>query len=1074
MFALVGLLVPVLALSVLALIAIDRPIIVPNWARQHIQNVLTRQLPGFTVELGEVSLVVEDNFDPFIRVRNLEVSAPDNAGTVELAQVESRLSFSALTDGQIAPRDVRVSGVFLTVIRQGDGTFNISVGSGGGTGAFREATQLATLGDQIEGYLDLPVLAQLDSFVLEDMTLRYEDVRAGQGWTVDSGLLRLVRAGDDVAISTQLSVLGGRDYVTSIEGFLNTSFLSTATQFGVSFEDMPSDGIASQTAALAWLEILRAPFSGSLRGETDEDGRLGPLNASLRIENGFLQPDDSVQPVPFERLGTYLTYDPAKESITFSELSLDSKWIRATASGQALLRDMELGLPKELLVQLELSRFEANPQELDDVPLVLDRSFADFRLKLDPFELTLGQLVLRHGGHRLQLSGALSTSESRWKYSVDGQADGLDTERLLPVWPVRIKPKLRTWITENIHQVTLSDINLAIRSQAEEPPDVYVDFQFSDAEVRFLKTMPPVRQASGYASLIRHQFRVGAESGIVTADQGGDVDVTGTGFIVENTRLKQSPARAEVKATSSVTAVMSLLDRDPLRVFTKAKLPVDMATGRADLNGEAQFVMKDKLPVEEVSYEARGILWDVRTSHFIKDKEIRADLHVHANNEMVELSGVGAVGSLPVDGRWHIMMGPEKSKTSWLKGSAELSARAVEEFNIGLPKGSVFGEGRGDFEIIFAAGETPSMSLTSDLQGVGLSAQPLGWRKKEDSTGTLEVAVTMDTPIKVDSLSLDTNGLKATGDITLRDTGGLDVMRLTSFEVGRWLKGTGELRGRGGNLAPAIAMTSGSFDMRYMPSSSGGSQRGAAPGPITARLDRVQVTDSIHLSNVSAELDLNNGVSGQFTGAFLGSAPMSGELSPHTYGTALKVTSPNGGQMATAMGVLASATRGALTMTLIPHQSSGVYDGTLSMRNLKVQRIPLIAELLNAISVIGLIEQLDGPGILFTDVFSRFRLTPNQLIIAEGSAAGPSMGVSADGTFTHETSQFDIQGVVSPIYAVNVIGRPISKRGEGLIGFNYTMRGPSSDPQISVNPLSVLTPGFFREIFRRPAPKLNN
>ena len=124
--------------------------------------------------------------------------------------------------------------------------------------------------------------------------------------------------------------------------------------------------------------------------------------------------------------------------------------------------------------------------------------------------------------------------------------------------------------------------------------------------------------------------------------------------------------------------------------------------------------------------------------------------------------------------------------------------------------------------------------------------------------------------------------------------------------------------------------------------------------------------------------------------------------------------------------------------------------------------------------MIGLIEQLDGPGILFTDVYSRFRLTPEQMLIGEASAVGPSLGISADGVYSYDGARFDIQGVVSPIYAVNFIGRPISRRGEGLIGFNYTMRGTAERPVFSVNPLSALTPGFFREIFRRRPPDLNN
>ncbi|WP_435141645.1 hypothetical protein [Pseudopelagicola sp. nBUS_19] len=1074
LIAVISIAVPVAVLSLLVFITLGRPLTAPTAVSERIEDILTARLPGFDVELGEVSLILQENFVLRIRARNVELIAPDGSGTVELSQIDANFNFATIAKGQVAPIEIRISGVFLDVLRQSDGTLNVSVGSGKASGPVDAAIVLSTLGEQVERFLERPLLAQLDRFELEDMTLRFEDARVGQGWTVDGGQLRLERQGIDVTISTQLSLLGGQDYATNFNGYLNTSFETLETQFGVSFEDMPAEGLANQTAALSWLKIVRAALSGSLSGETNADGELGPLIAELNVDDGLLQPDDTVRPVPFENLRTFFTYYPDREAIFFDELSLDSALVRVTASGQALMRDIKLGLPKELLVQLEMSRFEANPKELKHAPLALNRSFADFRLKLNPFELTLGQMVINHGVHQMRLAGEISTQGTSWEYAVDGHSDGLDVNRILSIWPNELKPNLRKWVNENIHTVKLHDINFAIRSKAEEKPDVYVDFQFSDAEVKVLKTMPPVRQASGYASLIRNQFRVAAESGKVSADLGGEVDLSGTGFIVQNTLLKQSPAFALVKATGSITAIVSLLDREPLKVFSKANLPVEIATGRADLVGTAKFLMKENLPAGEVKYDVSGELADARTSYFIKGKEIRADLVVHASNERVELKGNGTVGVLPFDGKWYVLLSKQNKGESRLVGSAELSQRTIEEFNIGLPDGTVSGQGQANFEIAFAGKEPPRMTLESDLVGVGLSSEPLGWRKKFDKSGELEMVITLTEPPSIDNLSINAGNLKMSGDIDLSEEGGLDVMRMTSFEVDRWLKGAGELRGRGLNQPPLIVVSSGTFDMRYQPRLTTGRESGGASQPVSAKLERVQVTDNLYLTNVEANLQTGAGVSGEFNGTFLGVAPLSGLLTPHRHGTALKVTSKRGGAMAAAMGVVNAATRGALEMTLIPRKTTGVYDGELAIKDIKVQKIPLIAELLNAISVIGLIEQLNGPGLLFTDVYSRFRLTPQKLVVAEGSAVGPSLGISADGTYQFAGKLFDFQGAISPIYALNVIGRAISRRGEGLIGFNYTLRGPSSDPKISINPLSALAPGFFREIFRRPPPQLNN
>jgi hypothetical protein len=64
----------------------------------------------------------------------------------------------------------------------------------------------------------------------------------------------------------------------------------------------------------------------------------------------------------------------------------------------------------------------------------------------------------------------------------------------------------------------------------------------------------------------------------------------------------------------------------------------------------------------------------------------------------------------------------------------------------------------------------------------------------------------------------------------------------------------------------------------------------------------------------------------------------------------------------------------------------------------------------------------------------------------------------------------DFRGVISPVYFLNGIGSIFSRRGEGLFGFNYRMAGPADNPRVGVNPLSILTPGRFREIFRSGPP----
>jgi hypothetical protein len=159
-------------------------------------------------------------------------------------------------------------------------------------------------------------------------------------------------------------------------------------------------------------------------------------------------------------------------------------------------------------------------------------------------------------------------------------------------------------------------------------------------------------------------------------------------------------------------------------------------------------------------------------------------------------------------------------------------------------------------------------------------------------------------------------------------------------------------------------------------------------------------------------------------------------------------------------------------LQLTPRDANGTYDGIAKLTNIRVKNASVLAELLNAVSVVGLLEQLNGAGIVFNQAEAEFLLTPAAVQVQRGSAIGASLGVSMAGVYQSGSGALAMQGVVSPIYLLNGIGAMFTRRGEGVFGFNYALRGTADDPQVEVNPLSILTPGMFREIFRAPPPVL--
>jgi hypothetical protein len=322
----------------------------------------------------------------------------------------------------------------------------------------------------------------------------------------------------------------------------------------------------------------------------------------------------------------------------------------------------------------------------------------------------------------------------------------------------------------------------------------------------------------------------------------------------------------------------------------------------------------------------------------------------------------------------------------------------------------------------------------------------------------------------VDRLSLSAAGLSAEGDLRLTPAGGFERLRLTRLRVGEWLDAPVTLTARPGRDTPAVTVGGGLLDLGKATFGSGGDGEG---GPLAVSLDRLQITESIALTNFTGELSTETGLEGTFSGQVNGGPPVVGRVAPQDGRVAARVQGEDAGAVLRAADLFTRAEGGALDLLLLPVGPES-YAGELWIAGLRVRDAPVLASLLNAASGVGLLQQLGGQGIVFDEVSAEFRIDPESVTVARSSAVGAGLGLSMDGVFDTDRLVMDFQGVLSPFYLVNGIGAILTRPGEGLLGFNFTLSGDPNDPAVGVNPLSVLTPGMLRELFRRPAPTLGD
>jgi hypothetical protein len=154
------------------------------------------------------------------------------------------------------------------------------------------------------------------------------------------------------------------------------------------------------------------------------------------------------------------------------------------------------------------------------------------------------------------------------------------------------------------------------------------------------------------------------------------------------------------------------------------------------------------------------------------------------------------------------------------------------------------------------------------------------------------------------------------------------------------------------------------------------------------------------------------------------------------------------------------------------------YQGKFSIRDFKVLNQPFLARLFTAGSLGGMVNLMQGQGIAIDKLDVPFSSRGGVIDVKDVKATGPAIGLTADGYIDRPKNAIALKGTLVPLFGLNsvlgaipIVGNVlVSKPGEGVFGMTYTIHGNADQPDVSINPLSVLTPGILRRIFEGKMP----
>ena len=149
-------------------------------------------------------------------------------------------------------------------------------------------------------------------------------------------------------------------------------------------------------------------------------------------------------------------------------------------------------------------------------------------------------------------------------------------------------------------------------------------------------------------------------------------------------------------------------------------------------------------------------------------------------------------------------------------------------------------------------------------------------------------------------------------------------------------------------------------------------------------------------------------------------------------------------------------------------KKNNISNSKLKIYDFKLHEMSALTKLLTLADPQGFTDLLTGEGVRFNDFEMDFQNQNNLMTIDEIYAIGPSISILMSG-YVETDKLISLRGTLVPATTLNkvighipYIGKILvgKKKGEGIFGVSFKIKGPPKNLKTTVNPIKTLTPRF--------------
>lgn len=671
------------------------------------------------------------------------------------------------------------------------------------------------------------------------------------------------------------------------------------------------------------------------------------------------------------------------------------------------------------------------------------------------------------------------------------KADGLDVAAVKQYWPFFIAPPARAWAHRSISGGRLSGIELAmdlppgvlgrLRRGARMAPEEYeIKAGFSGVRIASFGELPAIENGAGDILMKGMSVEARLSSGVSGMDEVGEIPVESGSFRIADIGIRPNIAEVRITTSGPMKSLAAIAEAKPLSVMSRLKLTPQMVSGTAAADVVARFPLKRGITYEEVDWNVIADLKKAASTGKLFNRTVgNADVLVDANPQQVRVNGTATVDGTRTKLAMVEPIGDSDVARERLI-SAELDEAARKKMGLALDPVLT-----GTIKVDLRQAEDGVEKQTIDLRNAVLNLPWVGWTKGKGIPAKATFAMRTEKGItRLDDFYIEGDGFSAVGKLTLDKSGLLsaDFVNISlnqddSFSLKL------ERKGRNYNIAASGLRYDGRALINRLFHEKGfGEEQGDSTMTVTANLGEVRGYNGKVLRNVELIYGAKGGWLDQMTlrGLF-DDTDINVFANTKDGSTTFEIDTGNAGNALAFVDIYRKMQGGNLRASL-KRTGSGPFTGPVRATGFTVTDEPRIKMLVNDSSaqsgapnreITTQLKRLDTNRVRFQEARGRIEKGDGYFRVEDGVINNAQIGFTFDGSLYNKEGRMDLSGTFLPVIGLSraigyipLVGDILGNgRDSGLFGITYRLSGPARNPNIEINPVSMVAPGIFRKIF---------